>query len=164
MKIAIGLGCSLGDRRATLEKAVRALHAHPHLRYLRGSRWYCSPPMRGGTAKNAFLNGVALFESELSLIELLEVTQRLEGKAGRRRAKHWGDRPLDLDLLLADQPVSTAPKVPHPAIALRPFVLWPLLEVWPDARHPATGQYYRDFPRPPGPGAWPVGILPQHLT
>ncbi len=119
--------------------------------------------MRGGAATNAFLNGVALFESDLSLPDLLEVTQGLERRAGRRRAKHWGDRPLDIDLLLSDLPPSSAPTVPHPAIALRPFVLWPLLEVWPDAQDPHSGRLYRDVPRPPGPGAWPVGILSRSL-
>lgn len=161
MRLAIGLGASLGDRRKRLELTLRQLGATPGLRFLRGSRWYVSPPLTGGTARNWFLNGVGLFESDLDVKQVLARCRRLEEQAGRRRARHWGDRTLDLDVLVADGIRSDDPSLvlPHPAIAQRPFVLLPLLEVWPDAVDARTGRPYRDAPPPPGPRPWPVGVV-----
>lgn len=161
LRLAIGLGSSLGDRRARLELTLRQLDAHPGLRLIRGSRWYRSPPLAGGTARNWFLNGVGLFEVDAPLDEVLALCQRLEGLAGRRRAHRWGDRPLDLDLLVAEGITRDDPLlvVPHPAIAQRAFVLRPLLEVWPDAVDGRTHLAYRHAPAPAGPRPWPVGVV-----
>lgn len=161
MRVAIGLGSSLGDRRAQLELAVRRLAAHPGLTLLRVSRWYRTPPMRGGTARNPFLNGVALFECTLSLEELLTHCVCIEELAGRRRGSHWGDRTLDLDVLLADDCVVARPelRVPHPGIADRSFVIVPLLEVWPDATDPRTGLRWADSSHSATPRPVPAGVL-----
>lgn len=161
MRIAIGLGSSLGDRRRTLETTVLRLATRRGLTLLRTSSWVRTPPLRGGTARNWFLNGVALFESSIEPLVLLDLCVALEEAAGRRRAHHWGDRTLDLDLLLAgDRVIDTERlKVPHPAIARRPFVLGPLLEVWPDARDPVTGRPFAECPPPAGPRPVPIGRL-----
>lgn len=160
MKVAVGLGSNLGDRRATLELAVRKLHARPGLTVRRTSRWYRTPPMRGGTARGWFLNGAVLLDSALDLDSLLEFCIGLEGLAGRRRSRFWGDRPLDLDLLHAAGVVRDDPwlTLPHPGIARRPFVLEPLLEVWPDARDPRTGRAWADHHPAPGPRPVAVGV------
>lgn len=161
MRVAIGLGSSLGCRRQWIDLACRALDAHPRLSLLRRSRLWMSPPMRGGQARGWFLNAVALFESELTTQALLHRCVQLETQAGRRRSVHWGDRPLDLDLLLAEGVTSEDPELelPHPGIAHRHFVLSPLLEVWPDAVDPATSTPWSDRPDPPGPRAVPIGKL-----
>lgn len=161
MKVAIGLGSSLGDRRRHLELAVRKLGAHPRMQYLRGSRLYRTPPLRGGSARGWFLNAVALFETTLEPRDVLELCIALESAAGRRRARHWGDRTLDLDVLLTDGEVLTGPRltVPHPAIADRPFVRIPLAEAWPDAVEPISGRLWANFPIPPGPKPAPIGVL-----
>lgn len=155
---AIGLGSSLGDRRATIELALRRLGAHPEVTLLACSRGYRTPPMRGGTARGWFLNAVARVDTSLSPDELLALCKRLEAHAGRRRARWWGDRTLDLDLLLlGEQTIDRADlRLPHPAIAVRPFVITPLLEVCPDARDPRSGELYRDRACPDGPRAVPV--------
>lgn len=150
MHIAVGLGSSLGDRRATLERTVHALHATPGLRVEAVSRWYVSPPMRGGTAQGWFLNGVVRLESDLDPWAVLARCRALEEAAGRRRARFWGDRTLDLDLLVADGFTSADPALvlPHPGVGVRPFVDLPLAEVWPAAA-----------PAPARDGCWPVAAL-----
>jgi 2-amino-4-hydroxy-6-hydroxymethyldihydropteridine diphosphokinase len=160
-RVAIGLGASLGDRRATLERTLQHLHRTPGLELLRCSRWVRTPPMRGGTATGWFLNGVALFRSELQPHEMLDLCRQLEQRAGRRRSRWWGDRTLDLDLLLADDLVLDDAQlvVPHPAIAARPFVVGPLLEVWPGAIDARTGLAFAGRPAPTGPRAVPVGVV-----
>jgi 2-amino-4-hydroxy-6-hydroxymethyldihydropteridine diphosphokinase len=158
-RLAIGLGSSLGDRSRALSLAVRALAAAPGMQLLRISRFVRTPPLRGGHARNWFLNGVALFRVEVDPHEVLARCVQLEQRAGRRRAVYWGDRSLDLDLLLAEGLVLHTPalQLPHPALARRPFVLGPLLEVWPDAVDPRSGLPYRDAWPAPGPRAIPWG-------
>jgi 2-amino-4-hydroxy-6-hydroxymethyldihydropteridine diphosphokinase len=160
-KVAIGLGCSLGDRRMRLEVTLRQLAARPELTLLRASRWYKSPPLAGGTARNWFLNGVAVFRCAAPLPALLALCQDLERRAGRRRARHWGDRPLDLDVVHAQGVILCDPHLtlPHPAVARRPFVLLPLLEVWPDAADPTTDRPWAASPPPKGPRPWAVGVV-----
>lgn len=163
MKVAIGLGSNLGPRRATLERVVHKLHAHPGVRVLRVSRWVRTPPMRGGTASGWFLNAVALVECALPLEDLLAFCIEIEEAAGRRRKRFWGDRPLDLDLVHAegvvrDDPVLT---LPHPGLTRRRFVLEPLLEVWPDAVDPRTGRPWAEHAPAPGPRPARVGVMPR---
>ena len=159
MKVAIGLGASLGDRRAALELAVSALDGRG-MRLIRASRWYRSPPLAGGRARNLFLNGVAVYDTDLEPLEILARCQDLERRAGRRRAHRWGDRPLDLDVLLVEDLVRSDAilTLPHPAIALRPFVLWPLVEAWPDAVDPVGGRPYADIECDALPRPWAVGV------
>lgn len=144
---AIGLGCSLGDRHHRLELTVRKLHATLGIHITRVSRFYRTPPMHGGNATGWFLNAVVRLVTHLDPDALLARCQDLEAEAGRRRAQHWGDRTLDLDLLLyAGRIVDSASlTLPHPAIATRPFVLQPLLEVWPDAVDPRSQTRYAEL-------------------
>ena len=156
MKIAIGLGASLGPRRDTLERTVQQLHAHADCTIVRVSRWYRSAPMRGGTASGLFLNGVAVVDTTLRPRALLAVCQDLEEDAGRRRARYWGDRTLDLDLLYAEgaEDDATDLTLPHPGLWSRPFVYWPLWEAWPDLR-----PLLRQRPAPPRHGIVAVGAF-----
>lgn len=166
LRIAIGLGSSLGDRRGTLERTLRELDATVGLTLLRVSRWYRTPPMRGGSARGWFLNGVALYECALKPGEVLARCRELEERAGRRRARFWGDRTLDLDVLVVEGVRSDDPELtlPHPGIPNRPFVLLPLAEAWPDAIDARTGQRYRDLPVPSGPRPVPVGVVASRLV
>jgi 2-amino-4-hydroxy-6-hydroxymethyldihydropteridine diphosphokinase len=161
VRVAIGLGSSLGDRLGELELAVRRLCAAPGLELVRASRWVRTPPMPGGAARNWFANGVVVVASSVPPSAVLARCVAIEAAAGRRRGRRWADRPLDLDLLLVgDQVVDTPTLVlPHPGIARRRFVLEPLLEVWPEATHPATGVPYATLPQAPGPAPAPIGIL-----
>jgi 2-amino-4-hydroxy-6-hydroxymethyldihydropteridine diphosphokinase len=54
------------------------------------------------------------------------------------RLRHKGPRNIDVDLLLFGDRVIDEPglKVPHPAMHQRRFVLEPLAEIAPGARHP----------------------------
>lgn len=158
---AIGLGSSLGDRRATLELALLRLDHTPGLSLVRGSRWYRTPPLRGGTATGWFLNGVAVFRTDLPARSLLERCRELEDLAGRRRSRFWGDRTLDLDVLLieGEHLNELDLKVPHPALPDRPFALLPLLEIWPDAVEPSSGVAYATMPSPTGPMPVPDGVV-----
>jgi 2-amino-4-hydroxy-6-hydroxymethyldihydropteridine diphosphokinase len=89
-----------------------------------------------------FLNAVALLETDLEPLSLLHVLQEIETRFGRERTVRWGERTLDLDLLLFDNRIIDTPELclPHPRMRTRRFVLEPLVEVAPGAVDPVTGR------------------------
>jgi 2-amino-4-hydroxy-6-hydroxymethyldihydropteridine diphosphokinase len=128
----IGVGANLGDRWATIRRALAALAAEAGLATLEASAVYETEPV-GVRDQPAFLNLVAGVETTLTPEELLAVLQRLEAAAGRRRDREvrWGPRTLDLDLLLFEGERRTGPDLilPHPRVWERAFVLVPLREL-----------------------------------
>jgi 2-amino-4-hydroxy-6-hydroxymethyldihydropteridine diphosphokinase len=142
MLVAIGFGASIGARRRAVEVAIRQLSSLDGISFIRCSRWVRTRPLAGGSAQGWFLNGVALFEVAIPLIDLLGHCRHQEDALGRHRNITWGDRPLDIDLILAEGTVLKGRNltIPHPALYDRPFVLQPLLEVWPEATDPRNNK------------------------
>ena len=140
---------------------MRKLALHPDLKFVSTSRAYRTPPMLGGRAFGWFLNSVACYESDLQPTQILAICKSLEKQADRRREVFWGDRTLDLDLLLVGDQllVSQDLQLPHPALLTRPFVTTPLLEIHPNIRDPRTGKYVIQAARQQGPRAVPVAAL-----
>jgi 2-amino-4-hydroxy-6-hydroxymethyldihydropteridine diphosphokinase len=138
----IGLGSNLGDRRAMLDGAIAALTASPDVRVLRISSIHETEPVGGPPGQASYLNAAAALETTLDPIELLRVLQSIETQFGRVRTVRWGERTLDLDLLLFDDRIIQTPEltVPHPRLAERRFVLAPLAEIAPEAVDPVTGR------------------------
>lgn len=128
----IGLGSNLDDPPGQLRTALTELDALPQSRLLRASALYRSTPM-GPAGQPDYINAVAALETALSAHALLQQLQRLETAHRRVRAERWGPRTLDLDLLLyGDQRIdSRALTIPHPGLAERNFVLFPLYEIAP---------------------------------
>lgn len=126
----IGLGSNLGDSQQILNDAVSQLEQFGQVRV---SRFYRTPPM-GPQDQPDYLNAVAELQTALEPLALLDELQRIENESGRVRLRHWGERTLDLDLLLygthsIDHPRLT---VPHVGILERDFVLVPLLDLNPN--------------------------------
>jgi 2-amino-4-hydroxy-6-hydroxymethyldihydropteridine diphosphokinase len=136
----IGLGSNLGDRRATLESALRRLSP------IRASRIVETAPW-GDVDQPAFLNAVAQIETDLGPEDLLDRLQALEREFGRFPTHRWGPRTLDLDLLLYGREEFRSPRlvVPHPRIPERRFVLEGLAELVPDESIPGLGQTVREL-------------------
>jgi 2-amino-4-hydroxy-6-hydroxymethyldihydropteridine diphosphokinase len=136
----IGLGSNLGDRSRHLDAAVAALAARPDCLVRAVSSYHETAPVGGPPGQGDYLNAAAAVETTLEPLELLHVLQELEKQAGRVRTVHWGERTLDLDLLLyGDRVIATVElQVPHPLMASRRFVLAPLAEIAPEAVDPLT--------------------------
>lgn len=140
VKAAIGLGSNLagplGEPAEQLARAFEALAALPQTRLLARSRLYRSVAV--GPAQPDYLNACALLETGLAPLALLDALQAIEAAHQRVRSVRWGPRTLDLDLLLYGDQTLSQPRltVPHAQLCLRNFVLYPLAEVWPDARLP----------------------------
>ncbi len=138
----IGLGSNLGDRAALLEGALAALAATSGVRIGRVSSFRETEPVGGPPGQGPYLNAAAALETTLEPIDLFRALQAIEARFGRVRTVRWGERTLDLDLLLFDGRIIDSPEltVPHPRLAERRFVLEPLAQIAPDAVEPVTGQ------------------------
>lgn len=140
MRVFIGLGSNLDNPLARLKTAIEDLQQLPQTVLVCVSSLYRSPPM-GPQDQPDYINAVAEVETTLSAHALLDALQQIEHKHGRVRARHWGERTLDLDILLyGDVQISDARlRVPHPGLAERAFVVYPLHEIAPDLHIPGQG-------------------------
>ena len=140
---AIALGSNLGDRRATLESAVRSLALTPGVEVLRVSSFIETAPVGPGE-QNDYLNAALIARVTLSAHELLACLHAIEKSHGRDRSatERWGPRTLDLDLILFGDEVIDAPglHVPHPRLRERAFVLEPLTQIAPEMSVPTLGR------------------------
>ncbi|ABC64346.1 2-amino-4-hydroxy-6-hydroxymethyldihydropteridine diphosphokinase [Erythrobacter litoralis] len=98
-----------------------------------------------GAAQRRFANAAALVESELDPEAMLAGLQHIENGFGRRRWRRWGDRVLDLDIVLWSEGAFAAPglQIPHPAFRERAFVMTPALAIAPAWRDPVSGRSLR---------------------
>jgi dihydroneopterin aldolase/2-amino-4-hydroxy-6-hydroxymethyldihydropteridine diphosphokinase len=143
--VVIALGSNLGDREATLARAVAALGRLDGLSGVRPSPVVETVALtREGpdAARPLYLNQVVLAETLLPAEELLAALLSIEDVFGRERIEHWGDRTLDLDLISYGDVVQSDSRVtlPHPRAHKRDFVLAPWAMVDPDAVLPGRGQ------------------------
>ncbi len=167
MRVYIGLGSNLDDPKRQVRKALHALTSLPGSTLCRYSSLYRSPPM-GPQDQPDYINAVAELETSLSAAELLSLLQAIENQQGRvRGAVRWGPRTLDLDILIYGQAQIKAPEltVPHPGIAERPFVLYPLAEIAPDLEIPGRGALQELLDRCPPRGLErlaPEGLIERH--
>lgn len=143
----IGLGSNLGDRRAWLEGAIAALDASPGVRVVRVSSFLETDPVGGPRGQEPYLNAAVAVETTLEPAELLRALQAIENQSGRTRSVRWGERTLDLDLLLFDDRIIQTEEltVPHPRMTVRRFVLEPLSEIAPKAIEPRSGRAVSDL-------------------
>lgn len=138
----VALGSNLGDRQSHLDFALDALDSTPGIRLIRASTRHVTSPVGGPPGQGAFLNAAALIRTTLDPHALLATLHQIEAEAGRAREIRWGERTLDLDLLLFGKARidTTTLTVPHPRMALRRFVLAPAAEVAPRMVDPATAR------------------------
>jgi 2-amino-4-hydroxy-6-hydroxymethyldihydropteridine diphosphokinase len=94
-----------------------------------------------GAAQRRFANAALVLDSDLTPPALLAALKRMEREFGRRPGQRWGDRVLDLDIVLWSGGVWRSERltIPHPAFALRDFVLTPARAIAPAWRDPVSG-------------------------
>ena len=138
--VYLALGSNLGDRRATLDRALEALRANPAIRVTVVSTFVETAPVGGPAGQGPYLNGAARIETDLAPADLLAELKRIEHALGRRPGPRWGPRPIDLDIILYGDLEMDTPDlvIPHPRFRDRRFVLAPLAEIAPEALDPVT--------------------------
>ncbi len=148
--VCLALGSNLGDRHATIMRAVEALCREV------GPIVAATPVVQtepwGYESTHAYLNAITLHLTRLSPARLLAVTQAIEHSLGRTAKTPaagsaaagidaagssagplppYADRPIDIDILLYGHLHMATPEltIPHPRITERPFVSGPLREL-----------------------------------
>ena len=138
VNVLLAFGANLGDRGETIAAAQRGIAESSGI-----ERFEASPlretialtPSGPDPDAPRYLNGVSRAETSLSPHELLDLLQRIEHEHGRVRDVRWGDRTLDIDLILYGGRVIRDERltVPHPRAHERDFVLSPWLALDPHA-------------------------------
>lgn len=146
----IGLGSNLandlGSPAEHLQQALTSMRDCKNIRDVSISSFYASAPM-GPQDQPDFVNAVAGFETTLTVFELLAFCQQLEQLAKRARIRRWGERSLDVDILLYGDLQMTEPQltIPHAGLSERNFVLIPLHELAPKLT--IAGISIQDYPQ-----------------
>jgi 2-amino-4-hydroxy-6-hydroxymethyldihydropteridine diphosphokinase len=140
----IALGSNLGNRHQVLDSAVQQLQKLPDVDVVAVSDWIETAPVGGPAGQAAFVNGAVVVKTALAPQVLLQTLLNVEQQLGRQRNKRWEPRVIDLDLLLygcqvIDGRGPLTLKIPHPWMAIRPFVLKPAAQVAADMVHPLIG-------------------------
>ena len=135
-KAYILLGSNLGDRIENLLCARR--HIREQAGIIRQSSAIYETAAWGKTDQPAFLNQVVAISTNRGAQALLTILLGIENTMGRERKSKWGERTIDLDILLYENEVINSPSlvVPHPGIAQRRFTLLPLAAIAGHRVHP----------------------------
>lgn len=135
--VYLGIGSNLGEREVYLDLVVQEIMNDTNMKLVRKSKYIETTPY-GVLDQPDFLNGVLQIETVYTPFELLEFCQNIEDKSGRVRERTWGERTLDVDILLYDDVVMYTEhlKIPHPELHMRDFVLGPMKEIAPYLTHP----------------------------
>lgn len=144
----VGIGANVGNPRANLRNAVRAMAALPGVSLRGVSRLYATKPV-GVLDQPEFLNAAVALDvpagpdPETGALALLAALKSLEQSIGRVTRQHWGPREVDLDLLVFGRHEINVQRadqrwlvVPHPEASKRLFVLAPLSDLAPGLRPP----------------------------
>ena len=134
----IAVGSNLADPVSQANLASETLKNLPRSTFIATSQLYSSTPM-GPQNQPDYINAVVAIQTELTPIELLDCTQKIELEQGRvRNDERWGPRTLDLDIVLYGNEVIDSERltVPHYGMKEREFVLYPLAEIAPSLQLP----------------------------
>jgi 2-amino-4-hydroxy-6-hydroxymethyldihydropteridine diphosphokinase len=128
----VAFGANLGEAQATVLQAILDVGALATSQLVKASSLYASAPHEA--AGPEFVNAVAMYDTDLPPLALLDALQNLEKTAGRERPYLNAPRTLDLDIIFYGDIALDSPRLtlPHPRWQKRAFVLVPLAEISPD--------------------------------
>ena len=142
--VFLSLGSNVGDRMSNLETAIDRLKTLGKV--VAVSSIYESEPVEF-TAQSWFLNCALKLDTEKMPRQLLSAVLRIEQGMGRKRQQKKGPRIIDIDILFFGNSIVDDKDltIPHPAMHERRFVLDPMAEIAPAARHPILKKTVREL-------------------
>ena len=141
MCIYLSLGSNMGNRKASIQKAVRLLSQNPQIEVRKRSSFYETSPV-GIEKQPWFVNCTVEVETDIKPKELLKIVKDIELSMGRESSFVGGPREIDIDIvffkdIVLDEQVL---KIPHSQAHRRAFVLTPLAEIAGNFVHPVLGK------------------------
>lgn len=138
--VYIGLGSNLDEPYQQIKSAIKAIGNLSGTEVIQDSGYFKSKPM-GPEDQPDYLNAVVEIRTNLTARELLAQCQLIEVQQGRIKTRHWGERSIDLDILLYENQQIEMKEltVPHPGIWQRDFVYMPLLKINQSINIPGKG-------------------------
>ncbi len=129
-RVFLALGSNKGNRENYLNQAIIALASDSKNTLIKVSSIYETKPYGTVPQKN-YLNGVVLIETDYTPTELYRSIKEIERKVGRTDSVRWGEREIDIDIILIDLLVfkNKFITIPHKDYTKRDFVLVPLHEI-----------------------------------
>lgn len=135
------IGGNLGQREIMLAETCRMLNKEAG-KIIHTSSVYESEAW-GFSSHHTFYNQVVVLQTGRSAQDLLPIIHRIESSLGReRKGEHgYASRTMDIDILFFNREIiiEEGLEIPHPRLALRRFVLFPLLEINPAFTDPRSG-------------------------
>jgi 2-amino-4-hydroxy-6-hydroxymethyldihydropteridine diphosphokinase len=121
-RMFVALGSNVGKREGFLASARAAVATLPATRVLAASRVEETAPFGAG-AQGPYLNQMLVVATRLSPLAALRALQAIERSLGRVRARRWGPRTIDLDIVRFGSCALQSPELslPHPGIRDRDF-------------------------------------------
>lgn len=143
--VYIGLGSNIGNREENCKLAIRLLKENG-IRVKKQSGMFETEPW-GVKNQPMFINMAIEIETGKKPDELLGILKNIEKQMGRTETLKWGQRVIDLDILLYSDLIIETPQleIPHPFMHEREFVLKPLAEIAPHKKHPVSGKTIKEM-------------------
>ena len=146
--IFLGIGSNLnskfGDRFKNINLSIELLKTYK-INILKKSSFY-ETPSYPDEKKPKFINVVVEIFTELTSNELISSIISIEEKLERKRDLKNEPRTCDIDILDYNRKITNFTyknlifTVPHSEICNRNFVLYPLMEIAPNWKHPKTNE------------------------
>jgi len=144
-KVYLSLGSNMGNRLATLQKAIFQIQGKTG-KILDISSVYENPAV--GFDGGDFFNIVVSLLTPLEPKELLDALLQIEEDFGRKRMDSgYSSRTLDIDIIYYGTETITNESlvIPHPQMQHRKFVLKPLSDIAPQFYHPVLEKDTRNL-------------------
>ena len=140
------LGTNIGDRTANI-KAMR-----DELQKISESPLICSPVYESAAVdvkepQESYFNQTVLIKTDETPEALLEITQNIEKKLGRKSKNDKSPRTADIDILLFDEIIKRTPEltVPHPRLFFRKFAIEGVKSLGGNLLNPFTGENFANY-------------------
>ena len=146
--IIFGLGSNLGNRLLNLRNAVEKLETLFVLE--KCSDVFETEPW-GGVEQPNYLNACVMMKNvnkrTKTPLEILRFIKKTELELGRVPSVRWGERKIDIDIILIDNIIFESDEltIPHANLHNRLFVLEPLEQISGDWIHPVLKKSVREM-------------------